>query len=56
MTVNVIHHNPLFKAHYEKKRSEGQPPNKAISATAHKLVRTIYAMLSQRTLYKEVCV
>jgi transposase len=56
MTVNVIRHNPLFKAYYEKKRSEGQPPKKAIFATAHKLIRTIYAMLSQRTHYREVCV
>jgi hypothetical protein len=37
-----------------KKRSEGQPFKKAVLATAHKLVRVIFAMLTQRIMFREV--
>lgn len=56
MTVSVIHHNEVFRAYYLKKRGEGQPFKKAVFATAHKLIRTIFAMLRQRTYFQEVCV
>ncbi len=55
MTTHVIEHNATFKAYYTKKRSEGQPFKKAVFATAHKLIRLIFAMLTQRTMFKEVC-
>jgi len=55
MTKNVIHHNAMFRKYFMKKRKEGQPFKKAIFATAHKLIRVIFAMLSQRTMFKEAC-
>jgi len=55
MTTCVIQHNATFRIYFAKKRNEGQPFNKAVFATAHKLVRVIFAMLTQRTMFKEVC-
>lgn len=55
MTTCVIQHNPTFRAYFMKKRSEGQPFKKAVLATAHKLVRVIFAMLTQRIMFREVC-
>jgi transposase len=55
MTTRVIQHNATFRAYFMKKRSEGQPFNKAVFATAHKLVRVIFAMLTHRTMFREVC-
>ncbi|HSB30511.1 MAG TPA: hypothetical protein VLD55_02825 [Candidatus Sulfobium mesophilum] len=55
MTNCVIQHNSTFRVYYMKKRSEGQPFKKTVFATAHKLIRVIFAMLTQRTMFKEVC-
>ncbi|HUL22770.1 MAG TPA: IS110 family transposase [Thermodesulfobacteriota bacterium] len=55
MTTCVIEHNAIFRAYYMKKRGEGQPFKKAVFATAHKLIRLIFAMLTQRTMFTEVC-
>ncbi len=55
MTTCVIHHNQSFRSHFARKRREGQPYKKAVLSTAHKLVRVIYAMLSQRTHFREDC-
>jgi transposase len=56
MTVCVIQHNPTFRDYFMRRRDAGQPFKKAVFATAHKLVRVIFAMLSQRTYFREVCV
>lgn len=56
MTVRVINHNPTFRKYYFKKRNEGQPFKKAVFATAHKLIRVIFAMLSKRTYFQEECI
>jgi len=56
MTVRVINYNPKFKQYYLKKRNEGQPFKKAVFATAHKLMRVIFAMLSHRTFFQEECI
>jgi transposase len=55
MTTCVIQHNPTFRIYFMKRREAGQPFKKVVFATAHKLVRVIFAMLSQRTYFKEVC-
>lgn len=51
MTVRVIHYSDAFKVYYLKRRKEGLPYKKAVLATAHKLIRVIYAMLTQRTTF-----
>jgi transposase len=52
MTTSVVSQNAFFKAYFLKRKEEGLPPQKAIFATAHKLIRVIFAMLSQRTHFK----
>jgi len=52
MTASVVSKNAWFKAYFLKRKTEGLPPQKALFATAHKLIRVIFAMLSQRTYFK----
>jgi transposase len=51
MAEKVVMFNDFFKTYYLKRREDGLPYKKAIMATAHKLIRTIFAMLSNRTLF-----
>jgi hypothetical protein len=44
----------MFREYLMKRKEAGQPFKKAVFATAHKLVRVIFAMLSQRTQFREV--
>jgi len=54
MTIRVIQFNDCFRQHYQKRRQDGLPFKKAVLATAHKLLRTIFAMLTQRTAFNYV--
>ena len=56
MTVNVIHHNDIFKDYYQKKKLAGLPYKKAVMATMHKLIRMLFAMLSQKQCYAKTLV
>lgn len=56
MTVCAIQHNATFRAYFMKRKEAGQPFKKAVFATAHKLVRVIFALLSHKTFFKEVCI
>jgi transposase len=51
MTASVVSKNAFFKAYFLKRKREGLIPQKALLATAHKLIRVIFAMLSQRTYF-----
>jgi transposase len=51
MTIRVIQFNDCFRQHYQKRRQDGLPFKKAVLATAHKLLRVIFAMLTQRTTF-----
>ena len=51
MTVSVVRFNPCFRGYFNKRRAEGLPYKKAILATAHKLIRVIYAMLSRKLCF-----
>jgi transposase len=51
MTASVVSQNDFFKAYFLKRKKEGLAPQKALFATAHKLIRVIFAMLSQRTYF-----
>ena len=48
MTTRVITNNEVFRAYFFKRRKEGLPYKKAVLATAHKLIRVIFSMLSQK--------
>jgi transposase len=54
MTTCVIQHNVTFRDYFVRRRKAGQPYKKAVLATAHKLTRVLFAMLSQKTLFREV--
>jgi len=51
MTVKVIQVNEHFHQYYQKRIAEGLIYKKAVLATAHKLIRVIFAMLSNKTRY-----
>jgi len=51
MTTSVIQYTDTFKTYYLKRRKDGLPYKKAVLATAHKLIRVIYAMLTQRNTF-----
>jgi transposase len=53
MTTQVIHYCDVFRAYYLKRRKEGLPYKKAVLATSHKLIRVIYALLTQRTVFRQ---
>lgn len=53
MTMCAIRSENVFKAYFLKRKQEGLPPMKAVLATAHKLIRVIFSMLSHRTLFKK---
>jgi transposase len=52
MTTSVVSQNAFFKAYFLRRKKEGLPPQKALFAVAHKLIRVIFAMLSHRTYFK----
>ena len=53
MTAAVVSKNAFFKAYFLRRKREGLIPQKALLATAHKLIRVIFAMLSHRTYFQE---
>jgi transposase len=53
MAVKVIQFNDYFRTYFQKRKDEGLIYKKAVLATAHKLVRVIFAMLSNKTLFKK---
>jgi len=52
MTASVVSQNVFFKAYFLRRKREGLPSQKALFATAHKLIRVIFVMLSQRTYFQ----
>jgi len=52
MTASVVSKNSILKTYFLKRKGEGLASQKAFFATAHKLLRVIFAMLSTRTLFK----
>ena len=52
MTAAVVSQNAFFKAYFLRRKKEGLIPQKALLATAHKLIRVIFAMLSHRTYFQ----
>ena len=51
MTTKVIQFNERFKQYYLKRIKDGLPYKKAVLATAHKLIRVIFSMLTNKTLF-----
>jgi transposase len=53
MATRVITSNELFRAYFFKRRKDGLPYKKAVLATAHKLIRVMFVMLSRKTFFVE---
>jgi transposase len=53
MATKVIINNEVFKTYYLKRRKDGLPYKKAVLATAHKLIRIMFVMLSRKTCFVE---
>jgi transposase len=53
MATKVIINNDLFKAYFKKRKQDGLPYKKAVLATAHKLIRIMFVMLSRKTWFVE---
>ena len=53
MATRVIISNNLFRTYFYKRRNEGLPYKKAVLATAHKLIRIMFVMLSRKTYFVE---
>jgi transposase len=51
MTTKVVMFNDFFRTYFSRRKKEGLPYKKAILATAHKLIRVIFAMQSTKTLF-----
>lgn len=51
MTTKVIQFNERFTQYFVKRRREGLPYKMAVLATAHKLIRVIFSMLSKKMLF-----
>lgn len=52
MTTCVVRLDNIFREYYLRRRAEGLPYKKAIMATTHKLLRVIFAMLTNRTTFQ----
>ena len=51
MTTKVIQFNQRFKQYHLKRIKDGLPYKMAVLATAHKLIRVIFAMLKNKTVF-----
>jgi transposase len=53
MTKTVVFSNGLFRTYFYKRKGEGLCYKMAIMATAHKLIRVMFAMLVHQTCFEE---
>ena len=53
MSTKVIINNNLFRGYFYKRRNEGLPYKMAVLATALKLIRIMFVMLSRKTYFIE---
>jgi transposase len=51
MATKVIQFNRIFRLYHAKRMKDGLPYKKAVLATAHKLVRVMFSMLTNKTLF-----
>lgn len=50
-TLNAIRSEPMFKEYYQSCRERGMVKMKALIATSRKLIRTIYALVKNQTMF-----
>jgi transposase len=53
ITLCAVRSKNVFREYFLRRKQEGLPPKKAILATAHKIIRVIFSMLSNKTLFRK---
>jgi transposase len=53
MTLCVVRSQNVFREYFLRRKEEGLPPKKAILATAHKLLRVLFSMLSSKSYFRK---
>ncbi len=53
MTLCAVRSQNIFREYFLKRKREGLPPKKAILATAHKLLRVLFAMLTTKSHFRK---
>ena len=53
ITLCAVRSKNVFREYFLRRKIEGLPPKKAILATAHKLIRVMFAMLSNKSLFRK---
>ena len=53
MTLCAVRSHTIFRQYFLKRKEEGLPPKKAILATAHKLLRVLFAMLTSKSYFRK---
>lgn len=53
IVLNGIQHNPLIRRTYRKFRKMGKSNNSAMGACMHKVLRVLYGMLKNKTMFNE---
>jgi len=53
MTLCAVRSQNAFREYFLRRKQEGLPPKKAILATAHKLLRVLFAMLSSKSCFRK---
>jgi transposase len=53
MTLCVVRSQNIFREYFLKRKGEGLPAKKAILATAHKLLRVLFTMLSSKSYFRK---
>jgi hypothetical protein len=53
MTLCVVRSRNVFREYFLRRKGEGIPAKKAILATAHKLLRVLFAMLSRKSYFQK---
>ena len=52
MTLCAVRSQNIFREYFLKRKEGGLPPKKAILATAHKLLRVLFAMLTSKSYFR----
>ena len=53
MTLCVVRSQNIFREYFLKRKGEGLPAKKALLATAHKLLRVLFTMLSNKSYFRK---
>jgi transposase len=53
ITLCAVRSKNVFREYFLRRKQEGLPPKKAVLATAHKLVRVMFAMLSNKSFFRK---